>query len=69
MYSIVTRFFVSAVVDSASRDNYDVGSLADIEIVIDHVVQTAFGKNNRDMNAFVFCTRFDYYIYSGLVRF
>ena len=65
----MARFFVSAVVYSASGDNYDVGTLADIEIVIDHIVQTAFGKNNRDMNAFIFCARFDYYIYSGLVRF
>ncbi len=59
MHAVVTAFAAGVVVYTAARDYSHFRALADIEIVVNGVEQTAFGENDGDMHAFVFNARLD----------
>ncbi len=57
--AVMLAVLVSAVVDAAPGDDDHVRVLADEEIVVDRFLQSAFGHDDRDMNAFMLGARFD----------
>lgn len=59
MHAVVTAFAAGVVMDTATGDDGHFRALADIEIVVNGVEQTAFGENDGDMNALVFNSRLD----------
>ena len=67
--SIVLRFLVSAVVNTAACHNHHISPLSYIEVVIHRFRQTALAENHRDMNAFMFCKRPNFNINSAPVLF
>ena len=53
MDAVMLALLVAAVVDATARDDQYVCALADVEIVIHHIVHAAFGQNDRDVYAFI----------------
>ena len=69
MDTVMLRFVIAAVVDTAACDDSDIGIFTDIEVVVYKIIDTALGDDDRDHDDFVFRARFDDDIDTGFVRF
>ena len=49
--AVMLRIVVAAVIDTAARDDLDVGVVTDIKIVIDLFLESALGHHDGDMHA------------------
>lgn len=65
--AVVLAVLIAAVVNAATRNDENVRSLTDIEIVVDHIVHSTLGQNDGDMHAFVLGVRLDDDVNAGLV--
>ena len=65
--AVVLGGVAAAVVDAAARDNLCRCALADIEVVIDQIVQAALGEHDGDMDALEGRVRGDVDVDAGLV--
>ena len=50
---------ICTAVDTAAGDNGHITVVADIKIIVNSLFQTCLGEHYRNMNAFIFCSRFD----------
>ena len=66
VYTVVLGLFGAAIVYPAARDYKNVRALADIEVVINRVVDAGLCKNDGDMYLLALCERLYVYIYAGL---
>ena len=67
MDTVVLRVVGAAVVNAAARDDRDVAVVADIEIVVDRLLDAAGAHNDGNMDVFALGIRFDEDIDSGAV--
>ena len=66
--TVVLGLLVARVMDAAACDDGDIGVVADMKIVIDHVGQSRFGDDDGNMNGFVLRARGDSDFDALLVR-
>ena len=69
VYSVVLRRFAAGVMYSATGNDKNVRSFADIKIIVNEIVYARFRNDNGYIDTLAFGERFDNYIYAGNVCF
>ena len=67
--AVVLAGIAAVVVDAAAGNDGDVGVLPDFKVVVDHVVDTAFGDHHRDVSNLPFGAGFDFDVNAGNADF
>ena len=64
---VVAGLLRAAVVDAAAGDDGHIAVLADEKVVVDHILETGLGNNDRDVHALVFRAGSNVDVDAGLV--
>ena len=67
--AVVAAVAIAVIVDAAPGDDAHLGALADVKIVVNHVVQAAFGHDHGNVNGLVLREGHDANVDAGLVLF
>ncbi len=65
--TVVFTVLRSAVIDTAARDDHDIGSFSDIKVVINELLDSARCHDDRDMDTLILCARLDLNVDAGTV--
>ena len=69
MYTIMFGILIAYIMNTATSNNKNIGSLSNIKIIINEVIKSCLRKNNRNIYSFVFSSRTNYNIYSRFILF
>ena len=65
--AVVAGLLRAAVVDAAAGDDGHIAVLADVKVIVDHVLEAGLGNDDRDVHALVFRAGGDVNVDAGLV--
>ena len=69
MYTIVFGILITYIMNTATSNNKNIGSLSNIKIIINEVIKPCLRKNNRNIYSFVFSFWTNYNIYARFILF
>ena len=69
VYTVMFCLFIIVRMHTTARNNNNVCTFSDVEIVINKVIDISVCYTGRNINRFALCSRFDIYIKSRLICF